>query len=785
MALRDVGGKSVYIIEAAPVAAAKASNGVGFAQLVTQLRWKIWEKAEDQVLRELEFEKMGYQAQLDAYVKQKQELTRALGKTKDLKEQLASGKITATQYYNAAKAEADAIRRQQERDLKYGTTRITEREAFDPLGDKQTLTTKSRIETNKDVGRVPTPSSLLGQTAKLLGADTPEDRKQAAVAAADAEAKKLANEWNASFKANNPANLSEKEWGSSPEGADIEKRLGDAFAQVAKLKAIPPSQFPSAQDAENEADIENFARDLQAQIDALEAPRMGFDTNVLSRTREQFGGMAGTGGLGFAPRRSKISPIYDEGRAKEALARQAGLADEFIRVAETERSKEITDQVVKAKNMNRQNRITELQAFDPAGADPKIQEQLKALSENVITGLSEAEAAQVSRQARDLAMQEYRDAAMLAGPGERTAGQFMSRYEPPSARPPSEDGGREKKERKDTDFNFLANLGKLTGEGIPSVYFGSGEGGEAGLSGTAPEGALTVEGRQFRQGGAPDSASIIPDLQTDVGFGATTMPESGAPRREPLDTDSNFRKVMQRLSAESGRQPGDSAPSPVTIGGEAGIGGPAQLPRVAPPEPRREPPPPTPGASASGLEQAGGREKAAEDLYVFYGRKIVKDTGVELVPLTSAEKEKIWDKWLAEEETTSTLDEAGAKKWYSDAINEIKSLDTGAQKKTQTRQEKYAAQKMKIIKAGSDLANKPSKLMRIAKTDLPEKERAKVVPEHILLVEKIYNINKDKANAYSISSNEISRIYKNDDKKRAAAQEYLTATHLLYSDNLS
>jgi len=780
MALRDVGGKSVYIIEVPPVEAAKASNGVGFAQLVTQLRWKMWEQAERQVLRELEFEKMGYQAQLDAYVKQKQELTRALGKTKDLKEQLATGKITTAQYVSLAKAEADAVRRQQDRDLKYGSKRVTEREAFDPFGDKQKLTTTSTIEAPENIGKVPGPSAMLGRAAASLGADTPDDRKKAAVAAADAETKKLTQEWIAGFKNNNPNNLSDKEWGSSPEGRDIEKRLGDARAELTKIKDTPASQFPSAQDAADEADIEGFARELQAQIDALEAPAMGFDTNILSRTREQFGGMAGVGGLGFAPRPSKISPIYDEGRAKEALERQAGLADEFIRIAEGERIKEITDQVVKTKNMNRENRIAELQAFDPAGVDPKIQEQIKSLSENVITGLSDAEAAQVNRQARDLAMKEYRDAALLAGPGERTAGQFMSRYEPPSARPPTEDRGR--RERRDADFNFLANLGKLAGEGIPSVYFGSGEGGEAGLSGIAPEGALTVEGRQFKQGGAPDSASMIPDLQTNVGFGATTMPESG-PAREPLDTDSNFIKAMQRLRAESGRQPGDSAPSPVTIGGEAGLSVPAQLPKEEPRKLPPTPPTPTPNASASSLEQPGGREKAAEDLYVFYGKKKIKDDGTEeLIPLSNLQKEQIWDKWLAEEETTSTLDEAGAKAWYAEAMNE---LNTGAQKKAQTRQEKYAAQKMKTIKAGSDLANKPSKLMRIAKTDLPEKERAKLVPEHILLVEKIYNINKDKANAYSISSNEISRIYKDDNKKRAAAQEYLTATHLLYSDNLS
>ena len=41
MPIRQVGGKSVYIIDAGTVDSAKTSTGTGYAQLVSQLRWQI------------------------------------------------------------------------------------------------------------------------------------------------------------------------------------------------------------------------------------------------------------------------------------------------------------------------------------------------------------------------------------------------------------------------------------------------------------------------------------------------------------------------------------------------------------------------------------------------------------------------------------------------------------------------------------------------------------------------------------------------------------------------
>lgn len=754
MGLITIGGQSAYIIDSKPAEVGRTSTGVGYAQLVSQQRWKIWEQAEKQVLRQMEFEKMGYQAQLDAYAKQKAQLQKSLLKTQEVKDKIKNGDYTFSQGLQLIRM----VRQREDAEIRDKMVSRTTTETFDKYGQPITITsTRDKYLPDENLRRSDIVSSL--ERAKdQLGIETPKDKRDAAVA-------ELETEWKKQFANRTDKSLDETAWAKSEEGKEIEDKL-------AAERAKPLSDYAGTKDELKEFDEEISS--LEKQLAALSVPEVDFDTNVLSRTRETFGGMAGVGGLGFAPRRSKISPIYDEGRAREALAAQRQGADEAIALAASKNADDLRASVLSGKDIRTKARIQELEA-SKAVAGPEDAEFVKLIDAeiqklSVPSVLTAEEESNIARTSRNAALQDFRSTALETGPGERTAGQFMSRYEPPSARPPGEDkGGRERKERKDTDFNFLANLGKLAGEGIPSVYFGSGEDAEAGLSGIAPQGAITTPGQP-----PEDPALMGPDYSgfgPGVGFGATTMPESGAPR-EPSESDSNFRKTMQRLRTDiGGMQPGDSAPSPVTISGEAGIGGPAYM--ATPPFKK---PPEGKVTTENENIKKGGREKAAEDLYVFYAPRT--DDGEELKPLNNLQKQQIWDKWLAEEETTSTLDEAGAKAWYADAI---KSLDTGAQKK-KTRSETYASNLLKIIKTGKDLADKPAKLARIAKPDLPEKERSKVVPEHILLVDKLYNINKGRSGAFKSTYDEIERVYKTDEKKKKAALEYLAAKEILTSE---
>lgn len=738
MAIRNIGGQSVYVIEAQPIAAAKTSTGAGYAQLVSQLRWQIWEEAQRQILRELEFEKMGYEAQLDSYVKQKQELTRALTKARELKEKVARGDVSISQAISLANADASVAKANQAMKLKLGTEKISEKPAVSAFTGKPTgemLTSFSYTEPREGVEftEIAKPSSRIGQISKQLGVDTPDDRKAAAVAAADAKVKGLQSEWMNLFKTSNPQGLSAEAWSQSPEGKEIEKKLSDAKIEAETTRGTPASQFKSKEDQAGEAELDDFVSQLQAQIDTLEAPKLGFDTNVLSRTREQFGGMAGVGGFGFAPRPSKISPIYDEGRAKEALARFQPAAEDVILESAAQKAADQEASILSARNQ----RALELQA---AGAP---QEQIDALKT-----LTNEEKTAIQRAAMEIAQKEFRESALSAGPGPRTAGTFMDRPRPEAvARPDFVRQKREKREKKERDFKFPEfkglDLFQYPDGSVPSTSFG--------LTGTAESGLGFSGGPIYGGSGAGGENLVDIELLKDL------------------------------LKDESIRPSFD-----IGAFGEAGLG--FEPPK---PEPKPEPIPvpktlpPEPKVSADDDKKIGA-EQAEKEFAIQYGP--VKQGTSEMIPVDPKINRKIYEAFLQEAPFfpgTQQESDAAGRAWYQGKLDEFTSA-TPAQgrAKPKTRTEKYASSSLAILKKGSDLADKPSKLARLAKLDLPEKERSKQVPEHILLVDKLYQINKGKTNAYKSTFDEIARVYSKDDKKKKEAQEYLTATHLLYTEGL-
>jgi hypothetical protein len=208
---------------------------------------------------------------------------------------------------------------------------------------------------------------------------------------------------------------------------------------------------------------------------------------------------------------------------------------------------------------------------------------------------------------------------------------------------------------------------------------------------------------------------------------------------------------MQRLGALSGRQLGDSAPSPVQVGGEAGISGPARI---------------SPAVDA-------------QELWFQYAPiNYTGDTG-EQVQLTDKQKRQIADKFEKDRLVKSLRTKKQIEAWYKNEVNMLPKEPSAGKEKKKTRLESYSANLMKVMQEGQKLADQPTKLQRLAKLDLPEKERSKVVPEHILLVDKLYNVNSAKGDAFQTTFAEIERVYKNDEKKKKAAQEYLAAKEIL------
>jgi hypothetical protein len=161
------------------------------------------------------------------------------------------------------------------------------------------------------------------------------------------------------------------------------------------------------------------------------------------------------------------------------------------------------------------------------------------------------------------------------------------------------------------------------------------------------------------------------------------------------------------------------------------------------------------------------------------------DSYIEKMDPTEQEKQELYNAYQDRIKDVGFMSDRDLADLYIQKLNEMrkpKSEGSQGSKKPKTRSEAYASNLLKIISTGKDLADKPAKLARISKPDLSEKERSKVVPEHILLVDKLYNINKDRSGAFKSTYDEIERVYKTDDKKKKAALEYLAAKEILTSE---
>lgn len=91
------------------------------------------------------------------------------------------------------------------------------------------------------------------------------------------------------------------------------------------------------------------------------------------------------------------------------------------------------------------------------------------------------------------------------------------------------------------------------------------------------------------------------------------------------------------------------------------------------------------------------------------------------------------------------------------------------------RKDKY---KFDVVSEGTKLARTPKKLQRLAKTNLPEENR----PEHYVIVDKLYDVNRGKEQSFKMTYDEISRAFQNDPQKRSDAHKYLVAKDILEAD---
>ena len=776
MALRDVGGKSVYIIDAGTVDSAKTSAGTGYAQLVSQLRWQIWEASKQAVAQQLEFEKMGYQAQLDVFSKQQAELQRSLSKIRDIKNKVSAGVLDPKDALRLSIADANTELANERNELKAAgggqEYTITETQA-------KTATGKPRVDEN-------------GNPVMIKSVRYKASEKGASAAG-----------------------------GAPTKGADAVTKPSDRYeAILAKYGG------------DANAALEARAAEIQAELSGLKAPTIP-TPDVIGRTRQGFGEMAGVGGFGFARRPTKSSPIYDEAKARRELfgaesdqnldrTIQEMADNDYIetkaRILSLDPERKLTpaedlrlqqDALVRARSNTRR------EFFEAGAVTSPVSARQFMTGDRTLRGPSGPDVAITeappkpepvpapaprrsppSPPQRDPAFQDFIDRVGSDTPPQ----DIESRRAPPSppTPPPEILGGKA----------GLAPTPKVSGIEIPEeipadLIFG---GGVIPPESTGGPSDLEIFNQLLNEQDKTLPTSL-PPAQPRAG---ERMPvsEPGDPKitdtdiEMAIDEDPDiFRKAVDYWKASPNK---DIAANP-----------PAYFAGKKPGEKAR------PGEGQKEMvrrylmerakQDRTKREESLEQSYLkyrdrppinpdlarqsegesqtFFQRVSKTDPYIEQMDPTPEEKKELYDAYEAAKGEMGITSDKDVSDFYIQKLNEIRTLpkskpapEAKEGSLPKTRQQRAASYALNIIQKGKDLASKPEKLARIAKTNLPENERSKKIPEHIALVDKLYDINIAKGDVYKSTYSEIARVYEKQPKLRDAALEYLVAKNLLFGN---
>ena len=774
MALRDVGGKSVYIIDAGTVDSAKTSAGTGYAQLVSQLRWQIWEASKQAVAQQLEFEKMGYQAQLDVFAKQQAELQRSLSKIRDIKNKVAAGVLDPKDALRLSIADANTELANERNELKAAGSgsdyTITETQA-------KTATGKPRVDEN-------------GNPVMIKSVRYKASEKGASAAG-----------------------------GAPTKGADAVTKPSDRYeAILAKYGG------------DADAAIDARAAEIQAELSGLKAPTIP-TIDVIGRTRQGFGEMAGVGGFGFARRPTKSSPIYDEAKARRELFG-----------AESD------------QNLDRT--IKEMADNDYIETKARI---LSLDPERVLTPAEDLRLQQDALvRARRNASREFFDAGAVTSPvsarkfmtGDRTLrgpggpDVPITEGEPKPEPPPAPRARRSPPPARDPAFQDFIDRARDTMEGATDEY-------------KKPEEDLVFGGGVIDEFPVSPYEAVRPvspyEAVREVQTGKRGVTPSGESLTEAMDPTSStpsdleiFNQLLNEQDQVTSPPPAPPliTPDPVITMTDVEVAE-DEDPEIykkaleywkASPNKdiAKNPPRYFAGKKPDGKKIIPGEgqkemvrrylvdmektkkakaEKSTEESYLkyrdrppinpdlarqsesqsqeFFQKASKTDPYIEQMDPTPEEKKELYDLYEAAKGDMGIMSPKDVSDFYIQKLNELRSTPKATTKPAaeepqgslpKTRQQRASSYALNIIQKGKDLANKPEKLARIAKTNLPENERSKKIPEHIALVDKLYDINISKGDVYKSTYSEIARVYEKQPKLRDAALEYLVAKNLLFGN---
>lgn len=768
MAIKSVNGKNVYVIDV-QVPTPRTSTGQSFGNLVSDLRWDLFDKIQKDIIRSGEIEKLGYKSEYEAYIDLKKSYEDQIANLNELKAKVMTGGAGSSEYLKTLRA--DAKNRLDYWKASGGAAGKVETvtypkgyEAISPFGTVKKLERGYQKTTSPIKGQAPQgPITVFGE-----GGISPEDAAQAGQAAQS-----------------------------------------------------------QAQGIQNATDfIDQEIERLRLEQEGLKAPTFTGTKDYTTAARKGFATAMGTGGFGLQQRPGKVQPTFYEGEATASLDRiradyeEKELSKIIKRKIEERNIIESRLNPYRDELDNLQNISEDLKTDADKARIAKLENIINTAQFEILKRFVDGKTGKLKITDEDIALANTNAADRMtsdfdllgARPVSRSG--FLGYLREPSLelagreRQPREREPREREpmdmynppgtDRPDTFGIALPGEAEIPGpESIPRRREvidipGAGPYSEPGAQGALPSRGMTRDvGIRY----TPSDKVLVPSTTLEgydipVGpssdknvLGAEDMIEGEIADETAAsygETPASMRAAAQREEEFRALLGEDYQQMPRPAGGRSPFGRMEPSPRAQMPIERRggEIVPVTrrPGGLADRMAlRRLGRDTAASDIGVpapamGSGRGNLPGNESDVGPEFGTQE--YFEGYTAPSEEDIIIKRGGDLKAQPESQSKI--IPT-----RQSRSDLYIA---RTIKKGIELANKPAKVERLAKTNLPEKDRSKVVPEAIAVVDKIYEINRGKPNAFKMSFDEISRAFANKPKERQQAHEYLVAKDMLEGD---
>jgi len=698
MAIKQIGNTGVYVIDVSN----EQTNKTNYANLVSDLRWQLWNKVQDEQERLAKLDLTIWKEKADAVEKRRKALQASRDRlAKGLKD-AEKGDISINALISLAKSDATTIaagerlayseaqknmRFNVANDLKLAlasTDETTLVDATDPVTGKlledsagniisKQITKKGKTITIKQ------PKLKTDGTLDVAEKDTLNDKNEVTekkgtqrweeitIPIADAEA--LVGPPSPDAKVGTPT--------ASGRMDAAARALG--FKDTADF--IATSQGKGASD---KSAINAELAKLDEEIKALTTPSYTGRTGGIQDTRKAYASQMGVGGLfGMEPRPSRALPFFDEGEILPALE---SMVDKKMEEIDNKRAAE---------------KKPKLEGTERAVVRDNVSKSLGRRLGNVTSPIDELPVAYPVEQ-----------------------GDFL-------------------KDRKTYGAEGESKI-KLGFKGAPSQTFEEAYGGEPVAtppsSPTVAPSTQVIEpvpytGQKVKVGEPPSRPGILGATlpSSSVGTQVIEVPKASPSRAQSAQSDLDlYRRIL-------GQEEPASIPSPSLMGGTP----------MAP--------------STQVIEKPMGQiNTPIEPLKASLPDNAGPGLKYEPTPFATTEDKMKMD--------------ALRKKAQENKAPGILGDEAKAPATPQDRRAMYA---VNVVKKATELAEKPKKFERIAKSELPEAERKKKVAEHILVADALFNTNKGKKNAFQAAYDELSRVYQKETALREEAQAYLIAKNML------